>query len=592
MSLPQQLGAASVRDNGRLVVDTATDWGLVTPVTGIGSLTKQGSGVLTIATNQTYSGGTTVSEGTLIVGTPTSTDAALSGGGNTYVAPGATLGGYGRVHGTVTNEGTIAVRDALARFSGQAKGTFTINSGLVNNALAQIGGGGIGNRLIVSNYVGGAGSIVALNTELGGDDAPSDMLVIDGGTATGHSSLRITNVGGDGALTTDDGILVIDATGGATTAASAFGLVGPVVAGPYEYSLYRGGLIAQGEDWYLRSDLDCTLDPDSVPCLSTEEEEAPDYRREDSLYAVLPTLTLLHGGELIATLHERSGMRDPGRFGIWGRVIGAREKHDGDPVGIYGSWPEFSYDSVTYQAGFDYHRGERDQLGFYLAHGRLGSNVDHYTGAFAGDARMRAYTIGHYWTHVGGSGWYVDAVAQATRFDLEASSHRGLDDLETDGHGFAASLEGGYPIRLSSDWSLEPQAQIVYQRVWLDSASDGVSTVRFRDVQSLAGRVGVRLAHDFAANPNASEPDSGRGTWWLRADLWHEFENDAVTRFSSEDGPVDLDNDLGGFQLKLTTGVSAEVARGLNVYASGSMRYRLDGDSLGYQGSIGLKLAF
>ncbi|MCX8475870.1 MAG: autotransporter-associated beta strand repeat-containing protein [Sphingomonas sp.] len=594
-SLPQHLGGSTVQDDGRLVIDTDTDWALASRVTGIGSLTKQGTGALTITTNETYSGGTIVSEGTLIVGTPTSTDATLSGGGDTYVASGATLGGYGRVHGTVTNEGTIAVRDALAHFTGQAKGAFTINSGLVNNALAQIAGDGIGNRLIVSNYVGGAGSIVAINTELGDDASPSDMLVIDGGTATGSSGLRVTNIGGAGALTTGDGIRVIDAINGATTAASAFGLASPVVAGPYEYSLYRGGLTA-GENWYLRSALDCSLAPDSAPCLSTEEEEAPDYRREDSLYAALPSLTLLYGSELIATLHERSGMRAPlssaSGPAIWGRVVGGREKHDGDPLGIYGSGPGFNYDSVVYQAGIDYHRAEHDRLGVYFAYGRLGSNVDHYTGGFAGDARLKAYTIGHYWTHVGASGWYIDGVVQGTRYDLKASSHRGLADLETDGHGFAASLEGGYPIRLSSDWSLEPQAQIVFQKVSLDSANDGVSTVRFRDIRSLAGRIGLRLSHDFTVNPDAAEPGSGRGTWWLRADLWNEFENDPVTRFSSDDGPVDLDNDLGGLQLKLTTAVSAEVAKGIDLYAGGNVRYRLDGDSWGYQGSMGLKIAF
>jgi fibronectin-binding autotransporter adhesin len=584
-SLPQHLGGAAIQDIGGLIIDTDTDWALANRVAGTGSLTKQGSGILTITTNETYSGGTMVAGGTLIVGTPTSTGAALSGGGDTYVAAGATLGGYGRVDGTVTNHGTIAVADALASFAGEAKGAFTINGALVNNALAQIGGSGTGNRLIVSNYAGGGGSLIAINAELGDDSSPSDMLVIDGGTASGHSGLRITNVGGDGALTIRDGIRVVDAVNGATTTASVFSLASPVVAGPYEYSLHRGGLGVQGEDWYLRSDLDCSLDPGSVPCLSTEEQNAPDYRREDSLYAALPSLTLLYGSELIATFHERSGMRSQQTSdstgeprNIWGRVIGAHEKHDGDPLGIYGSGPEFDYDSVAFQ------------VGVYFAYGQLDGDVDHYTGGFAGDAHIEAYTIGHYWTHVGVSGWYIDNVIQGTHYDLKASSSRGLDDLKTDGQGLAASLEGGYPVELSSNWVLEPQAQIVFQRVWLDSASDGASTVRFRDVQSLAGRVGLRLSHDFAMNANAA--DSGRGTWWLRADLWHEFENDPVTRFSSEDGPVDLDNDLGGFQLKLTTAVSAQVAKGVNFYASGNVRYRLDGDSLGYQGSAGLKIPF
>ena len=40
-----------------------------------------------------------------------------------------------------------------------------------------------------------------MNTFLGADGSPSDRLVINGGTATGKSFLRINNVGGPGAET-------------------------------------------------------------------------------------------------------------------------------------------------------------------------------------------------------------------------------------------------------------------------------------------------------------------------------------------------------------------------------------------------------
>ncbi len=89
--------------------------------------------------------------------------------------------------------------------------------------------------LTAVNYVGQGGTI-GLNTFLGADDSPSDRLVINGGTASGNSSLRITNTTGAGELTTGNGILVVDAVDGATTAAGAFSLARPALAGPTRYT--------------------------------------------------------------------------------------------------------------------------------------------------------------------------------------------------------------------------------------------------------------------------------------------------------------------------------------------------------------------
>jgi type V secretory pathway adhesin AidA len=82
---------------------------------------------------------------------------------------------------------------------------------------------------IIGNYFGDSGRVL-LDTFLAGDGSPSDLLVIDGGTATGITALDITNIGGLGAETTGSGILVVDAINGATTD-NAFVLAGPVVAG-------------------------------------------------------------------------------------------------------------------------------------------------------------------------------------------------------------------------------------------------------------------------------------------------------------------------------------------------------------------------
>ena len=107
--------------------------------------------------------------------------------------------------------------------------------------------------LTAVNYQGQGGTL-GLNTYLGGDGSPSDRLVVDGGAATGSTSLRISNSGGPGAFTPGNGIQVVSANNGATTEAGAFSLGSRVVGGAYEYQLYRGSADASDpQGWYLRS---------------------------------------------------------------------------------------------------------------------------------------------------------------------------------------------------------------------------------------------------------------------------------------------------------------------------------------------------
>lgn len=112
-------------NNGVLAFDRADIVTFSGTVSGTGALAQLGSGTTVLTANNTYTGGTTVTAGTLAVGDAANPLAALSGGGSVSVASGATLGGYGQVTGAVANSGTIAVADAIAAFSGGAKGNFT-----------------------------------------------------------------------------------------------------------------------------------------------------------------------------------------------------------------------------------------------------------------------------------------------------------------------------------------------------------------------------------------------------------------------------------------------------------------------------------
>jgi T5SS/PEP-CTERM-associated repeat protein/autotransporter-associated beta strand protein len=171
----------------------------------------------------TYSGATNVDAGTLRAG-------AL----NTF-SPNSAV--------TVASGGTID----LSGFNQTLPGL--TNAGLVNMGTSTAPG----TVVTTTSYVGTGGTI-AMNTFLGSDGSPSDKLVINGGSATGNSLLRITNAGGPGAETVANGIQVVQAINSGTTAPGAFTLAGEVRGGAFDYRLFRGGLGGSGpNDWFLRS---------------------------------------------------------------------------------------------------------------------------------------------------------------------------------------------------------------------------------------------------------------------------------------------------------------------------------------------------
>ena len=65
-----------------------------------------------------------------------------------------------------------------------------------------------------------------------------------------------------------------------------------------------------------------------------------------------------------------------------------------------------------------------------------------------GSMNLDAWSAGGYWTHVGPGGWYLDAVLQGTWYGGSASTQ--FARLNTDGTGFIASLEGGYPFAFAA----------------------------------------------------------------------------------------------------------------------------------------------
>jgi autotransporter family porin len=496
-----------------------------------------------------------------------------------------------------------------------------INSGTLDLAA---GSNSVGNVLLISGattagtdgggvFVSNGGRLL-LNTTLngGGANSLSDMLVVDStSTASGHTTgVVVSNVGGQGELTQGNGIAVVELlnkTEGASDA-NAFQLARRVVAGPYEYRLQQGAEDGSGKDtWYLRSDAvppdgPPGPDPDPVP------SPVPNYRPEVSLYGAVPALALVYGRTMVDTLHERVGEERLNRGDPlpkedestlapsmgWGRVIYRSGKQDGDRKNALGNTPEYNYDLTAFQVGTDLYRkdrpdGSHEQAGLSLSTGTIDAGVSHYTRRAAGEDTLRAYGVGAYWTHFGASGWYLDGVLQVNRFDIEAKPND-LAKLKTRGWGYTASLENGYPFEVDKDWYIEPQLQAIYSYVDLDSSDDVGANIRFKDVDSLIGRAGVRIAKDW--DTEGVDKSARRTNAWIRPSVWHEFKGQPKTEFSSESGYIPFESDLQGTWGEVNVGVDYQANQRTTFTASAGYRQGFDGDSHGYDAMLGFKINF
>src|SRR5207244_7330779 len=97
-----------------------------------GSLTKAGSGKLSLTNANTYTGGTTITRGTLLV---KNTTGSATGTGAVQVNAG-TLGGTGKITGAVTiGTGSSSGAILLAGDSATRPGTLTVNNTLTFNSL-------------------------------------------------------------------------------------------------------------------------------------------------------------------------------------------------------------------------------------------------------------------------------------------------------------------------------------------------------------------------------------------------------------------------------------------------------------------------
>ena len=255
---------------------------------------------------------------------------------------------------------------------------------------------------------------------------------------------------------------------------------------------------------------------------------------------------------------------------VWGRFFGQT---------IHNHYQGFADPSANgdlggFQGGIDLLRGPvipggYDRAGLYGAYGDVHADVNGlvtnpaataYVLNRTGSMNLNSWSAGGYWTHTGPGGWYLDAVLQGTWYYGSASTQ--FARLNTDGTGFIGSLEGGYPFswpQLGPGFVIEPQGQILWQKVSFRHDYDGLGDVALGDTTGPSGRIGLRTKWTIVT--------AGGQVWqpYLRGNLWRDWGAEADAVFSGTDLVPLLSQTT---RLELGGGLTGRINANVSVFAN------------------------
>ncbi|EGJ5261650.1 autotransporter adhesin Ag43 [Salmonella enterica subsp. enterica serovar Typhimurium] len=509
----------------------------------------------------------------------------VGSGGNLSAGDGAVLSGTTRLtdSATLTIAGNVVSQGTL-----ESAGTITFGpepGDMVRTRLSATSADSTFTpRTLTTTRLVGQGGTINMRINLSDPDFQRDMLVIDGGQATGKTWLNFTHTGdaGLGLATTGDGIRVVDAINGATTDAGAFALARKLQAGVYNYTLNHG---SADENWYLTSEAG--------------------YRSEVALYASLFAQSMDYDRALTGSYSQRSTVK--GDSGVWGRIQGGHMGHDNNGGMAHGATPESSGSYGFVQLGGDLLSTPSLNAGVYGAAGHSSVDVKDDDRARAGTVRDDVYSLGGYLTAVhANSGLWADVVAQGSRHNLNASSD--ADSFDTHGWGWLASLETGLPFNVTDGLILEPQLQYIWQGLSLNNGHDNGGYVNFGDGSAQHLRAGLRFGSQSEmtfGNGTSTQAASGDSmkhsvselpvNWWVRPSVIRTFSSDGDLSMgtAAAGSNVTLTPSQDGTSVDFQTGIDALIRQNVTLGIQGGYTRSVSGNSAdGYNAQASLKVSF
>lgn len=524
------LGDGDVTNNGILAFNRADVVTFDGAISGTGGVHQIGSGKTILTADNTYTGGTTIADGTLELGDGGTTgsllgdvtnngtlafnrtdvvtfDGAITGtGGIDQIGMGTTI----LTGDSSALTGSSQVKKGILAVNGILGGSMAVRGGRLQG-IGQVGettnfaggtiapGDSIGMLTVAGDYVGSGGTL-EIETVLGDDSSATDKLIVTGNTS-GNTNVHVINLAGAGAQTVE-GIKIIDVAGASD---GSFTLLGnyvfegdqAVIAGAYAYRLYQGGGSTTTDgDWYLRSvlNVETPLYQPLTPIYEVYADVLQSFNQLDTLQQRLGNRSWSNG----AAVANSAVDADSAGSGMWGRILGRQVSID-PKQSTTGA--NYNVDIWQLQGGVDgeLYSGDAGDLVVGVS-GRYGTISADVSSTFGdGSITSTGFGLDGSMTWYGTSGLYLDAQANATWYDSDLSSSAVATGRISgnDGFGYAFGLEAGRQIALGANWSVTPQAQLTYSKIDYNDFTDSLgAAVSLKDAHKLRGRLGISADYE------------------------------------------------------------------------------------------------
>lgn len=339
----------------------------------------------------------------------------------------------------------------------------------------------------------------------------------------------------------------------------------------------------------------CTVSSTLLLCSSmevqaspTEEETTPWYRQDvPSLSLSAPTTSYPGHFSPIADTRSSSLTVEAAAPGAWDQLYGQASRQaqtDAMAQGfsIAGSGELKSPAILTLQSNSGHTQrvgliggtAEFHGTGNGLLTNRAQSNPHTDT------LNLQGQSLGAYWSLTGPQGWHVDLTASGGRVNGFTRNQQGARQA-TEGSAVTLSVEGGFPIGLSENWVVEPQAQLINQRITLDTPYAGSGNASSSDLTSWSGRVGARLKGSYDINGLGFEP-------YLRTNVWHTVYTGNTVSLDQVDK---ISSSRKSSTVEVGLGLVARVTPAVSLYVSADYSSDVDDNDLnGLIGSLGVRM--
>ncbi|MEN3929703.1 autotransporter outer membrane beta-barrel domain-containing protein [Microvirga sp. W0021] len=291
-------------------------------------------------------------------------------------------------------------------------------------------------------------------------------------------------------------------------------------------------------------------------------------------YLIAPTALFHAGLQDMSSLHQRLGEIRDDR--LTGRNSGTGEFFIRGYGGVYNyksnrNAYRYGYDAdINYaamQMGGSLYALETQEgilrLGVAGTVGTVSFDPKNVNGT--NSTRLDKWSVSAFATYLHNSGFYVDGILSYGAFDGNVSTTYRGKTASLSGQTFSASLEMGYPIHFLNGVVLEPQAQVVYQRLMFDRKLDvDMFEVRLGDIDQVTARVGARLSKTYTQSADSLI------TVYAKANMLHTFNNSNKVYLGDTFRIGDFGTSIEG-----GLGVNATVSKNLSVYGDVAYQHRV-----------------